>query len=861
MRHVCGKGERMGKGAEGRIPISPSISGSRQESPRDARLARLGRVMAALIEARTPMEIAAVIAGRAAHAIGAQAGVLALLEASGEELRRVPPRGPHPPSSERIPLEDPSPLARAARAHAPVLAHAPGGERWAAIPLVRRGHLLGSMAFRFPSGGAEGSEIRRVQRLGRPCAAALSRALFDEAERQAMREKQQLLRAVTEGTTDCVFVKDKNARYVMINAAGAAFFGTTPEAMIGKDDSELFRPGDDREIAERDMLIMASGRTVSYESTSTSRTGETRIWHSTKRAWVDQDGNVLGVVGVSRDITDRKRAEEAQRLLAEVSFILASSMSYEATLSGVARLLVPAFADACLVHVLEPSRELVCLSAEIGPAASALGMGVRDLGAMLAEGVARSVLRKGLSLPLPQLDAEDRDVLVAGGVRSAIAAPIRVRGQTIGAVTFLSTDPSRLHTSVALSLAQEIGLRAGLAIDSARLYREVQQVSRLKDEFLGVVSHELRTPLTAILGWSSVLRKGTAPEETRRRAVDTIERNALSQARLIDDLMDSTAILANEFVLERAEVDLVPLVEAAVANARVAAAQKGVHVLCTLERSCATLHADARRLRQVIDHLLSNALKFTQRGGCIEVHCRSESGSIVLRVVDDGEGIAADVLPHLFERFRQADSSTTRRHGGLGLGLSIVRHIVEAHGGEVRAESAGRGAGATFTVRLPLALDLRQVTLESAEERPPRLDGLSVLVVEDEADTRTLVEVVLARAGAAVQAAGSVEEALAMVRRGRPDLIVSDLGMPGEDGYALLRRLRAHEAGCDMETPAIALTAYTSADHRARALSAGYRTYLRKPVQPAELVRAAAHVSGRAGARMLRGLDLRVDDG
>jgi len=329
--------------------------------------------------------------------------------------------------------------------------------------------------------------------------------------------------------------------------------------------------------------------------------------------------------------------------------------------------------------------------------------------------------------------------------------------------------------------------------------QQAEEASRLKDEFLATVSHELRTPLAAILGWVQMLRAGSLAPDKRERAVETIERNARSQAQLIEDLLDVSRILAGKLRLDVAPVDLRAVVEAAVDTVRPAANARGVSLHPEIEGGCA-VSGDAHRLQQVVWNLLSNAVKFTPRGGRVWVRVERLDGAVELRVTDTGQGIAADFLPHVFERFRQANGATTRAHGGLGLGLSIVRHLVEMHGGTVSGASEGEGRGASFSVRLPIELATRRESNASepcpapASQGilcPPELVGRRALVVDDEEDAREMLRALLEGCGVSVRTAASVQEALGALGEERPDVLLSDIGMPGEDGYALIERVRA----------------------------------------------------------------------
>jgi signal transduction histidine kinase len=387
------------------------------------------------------------------------------------------------------------------------------------------------------------------------------------------------------------------------------------------------------------------------------------------------------------------------------------------------------------------------------------------------------------------------------------------------------------------------------ALESARVAAE--EASRAKDEFLAVVSHELRTPLTPIISWTRMLRSGTVAQEGTDRALEVIERNARSQAQLVDDLLDVSRIIAGKMRLDVQLVDLGPIVENTADSLRPAAEAKGIRLQVLLDPRAGRVSGDAERLQQVCWNLVANAIKFTPKGGRVQVQLQRVDSQVELTVSDTGQGIPPGFLGHLFERFRQADSSSTRRHGGLGLGLAIVRHIVELHGGQVRAESGGEGHGATFVVSLPVTL-LRAAPSErihpTAPTFPPpaaerNLKGLRVLVVDDEPDTLDTLRAILLRAGAEVLTAADAMEALTNLQSWKPDVLVSDIGMPGDDGYALIRKIRALAPEQGGKTLALALTAYARVEDRLKVLAAGYQLHVPKPIEPAELVALVGSLS------------------
>jgi signal transduction histidine kinase/ActR/RegA family two-component response regulator len=374
---------------------------------------------------------------------------------------------------------------------------------------------------------------------------------------------------------------------------------------------------------------------------------------------------------------------------------------------------------------------------------------------------------------------------------------------------------------------------------------ELESANRTKDDFLATVSHELRTPLNAILGWVRMLRGHTLPEDKRERALETIERNATVQTQLIEDLLDVSRIISGKLRLDVGTLDVSTVVENSLEAVRPAAAAKGISLRFAAAKGAGPILGDPERLQQVMWNLLTNAVKFTPAGGAVEVDVRTRGATVEIAVSDSGQGIGPEFLPHVFERFRQADGTVGRKHGGLGLGLAIVRHLVELHGGRVKVESEGVAKGAVFTVCLPIspkrafsferAPALRMVS--SPELRLPKeLDGVRVVVVDDEPDARELLAELLASCDATVWTASSAAEALDLVREHLPDVLVSDIGMPGEDGYALIKKLRALPAEEGGRTPAVALTAYARVEDRTKALVAGFHMHVPKPVEASELL-------------------------
>ena len=414
-------------------------------------------------------------------------------------------------------------------------------------------------------------------------------------------------------------------------------------------------------------------------------------------------------------------------------------------------------------------------------------------------------------------------------------------------------------SKIARDITEQRNMRAQAekaAAEVERLYRQAEESSRLKEEFLATISHELRTPLSAILGWARMLRLGQLTPENTAKALDTIERNARAQAQLVDDLLDVSRIITGKLRMDVRPADPSAFIDAAVEAVQPAADAKGVRVQKVVDTGLLSIPGDPVRLQQVVWNLLSNAIKFTPRDGRVQIRSARVNSHLEIVVSDTGQGISKDFLPHVFDRFRQADQKTSRHHGGMGLGLAIVRHLVELHGGTVRAQSEGEGQGATFTVMLPIS-PVYQVDSSGSRVHPgardllppadatDRLDGLRILVVDDEADTRDLLKQGLEFCGASVKVAESAAEALDMMKMEVPDVLISDIGMPGTDGYDFIRQIRKLSRHGGGKVAAIALTAYTRIEDRLQALRAGYDMHVPKPVELTELVAVAASLARR----------------
>jgi signal transduction histidine kinase/ActR/RegA family two-component response regulator len=431
--------------------------------------------------------------------------------------------------------------------------------------------------------------------------------------------------------------------------------------------------------------------------------------------------------------------------------------------------------------------------------------------------------------------------------QSARIAPLIDRERVIGTITVIEDVTERVDREDELVrlLGREKAARA-----------EAEAANRAKDEFLATVSHELRTPLHSISGWVQILSTGKLDDEASAHAFEAIQRAAKAQTRLIEDILDASRIITGKLHLEIRPVDLATIVQEALDTVRPVAGVKAIEITAEFDPRGGLVSGDSARLQQVVWNLLSNAIKFTPRGGRVSVSLKCEESHVELRVVDTGQGINPAFLPFVYDRFRQANNTSARKHGGLGLGLAIVRHLVEMHGGTVQADSQGEGLGSSFSVRLPLMIAKRadegDRDAQNEAQDIPRLNGVRVLIVDDERDAREMLCVMLEQRGVEAQTVGSASEAFKMLQAWKPDVLVSDVGMPGEDGYALIAKVRALAPELGGRVPAVALTGYAGPEDSQRLTSAGYNICVAKPVEFAELVRTVASLTGRSAAKTAR---------
>ena len=640
----------------------------------------------------------------------------------------------------------------------------------------------------------------------------------------ALRKSEAQYRLLFESNPQAMWVYDLTTlRFLAVNDAAVRHYGYSRAEFLDMTIMDIRPPEDVQKLADH---LASRGESVDYAGEWRHRKKDGTIIN------VDITANRLSFAGraaefvLVHDITERKKAETALRI---------SEDRYR--------------------DLVDNSHELICTHDLEGRVLSVNPWAARVLG-YPQESIIGINIRNGL-LPEYRDQFEDylRTVKTTGSARGVMK--VRTATGEIRLWEYYNTLRTEgVETPIVRGMAHDVTERRQALKSEKEARMEAEAANRVKDEFLSTLSHELRTPLTAIMGWADLLLHDEVEPEKRRQAIETIFRNANSQCQLINDLLEVSRIITGKLRLDFVACELHSVIEAAAESIRPTAEAKGVRLQVLLEPNIGPVFGDHERLQQVVWNLLSNGVKFTRKGGLVQITLQRINSHVEVVVNDSGVGIKSDFLPHVFDRFRQADGSTTRNYGGLGLGLAIVRHLVELHGGTAWAESAGEDKGAKFTVRLPAMTESEHKPeeivsqpaisgFEPREKQPPSLKGLRVLVVDDEVDARTLLTAMLERCGAQVVAVSSSREGLDSIESWMPDVLIADIGMPVEDGYALIKKVRALPRERGGETPALALTAYARTEDRVRALAEGYQVHLAKPVDRYELAAVVANLAER----------------
>jgi PAS domain S-box-containing protein len=699
-------------------------------------------------------------------------------------------------------------------------------------------------------------------------------SIVDVTDRNSARNAQALLASIVESSFDAIITKNLDGIITSWNAAAQRLFGYTDAEMVGRPIRLLIPP--DRQSEEDEILarLRLGERIDHFETIRVTKDGRALNLSLTISPVRNDAGVIIGASKIARDITQARVAEaERIRLLEEnaavtealnhVGTIVASDLNREKVVQAVtdaATELTTAEFGAFFYDVNDEAGKSHTLHAISGVSREALSKDPTPRNTEAFEPTFRGagVVRSGDITKDPRYGHNPPHLGVPHGdlpVRSYLVVPVKGRaGETIGGLFFGHSNVGRFtehHERLAIGVASW----AAVALENAQMFTLVRESSRLKDEFLASLSHELRTPLNAVLGYARMLRSGMVSPEKQTRAIETIERNATSLTQIVEDVLDISRIISGKIRLNVQPVDLPQIVQSAVDAMTPAADAKGVRLEAVLDPQASPVSGDRERLQQVLWNLISNAVKFTTRGGKVQVRLGCINSHIEVSVADTGIGIAPEFLPHVFERFRQADASIARERGGLGLGLSIARQLAEMHGGTIEAASGGLGKGATFTVKLPLMI-VHPIRQPSEGVQPPAAAGaqtiptgdlrdVHVLAVDDDPDAVTLVADLLQAAGARVSTASSADDALRVIEAEVPQVIVSDLGMPRVDGFQLIERIRGHRDPLVRHLPAAALTAYARSDDRVKALRAGFQIHLAKPIDPTELVTAVAALAKR----------------
>ena len=646
-------------------------------------------------------------------------------------------------------------------------------------------------------------------------------------------------------------------------------------------------PKEDQAIVRKAFSGAETGKDFGFEHRFITSSGNVIWFHTGVRLAKKGQGKKHELRGLSVDVTKIKEAEQAAKaskalsekasermgILSQASALLSSSLDYQTTLKNLSQLAVPRLADWCKVDILERDGGLQQISvAHVNPKKEEFGWNIykkypsaRDdsRGAYWVIKTSRSTMNSVVTDEMIEgwaQNSEHLQMLRELGFISYMCVPLIARGKVLGAISFIATRESGRHFNADdLSLAEELGYRAGLAYENSKLFSESQTINQVKDEFLATLSHELRTPLSVILGNSELLANPEiilSPEE-QKQSLDAIHRNANLQTQIIQDLLDVSSIITGKMSYKPAKLSPARVIDEICKALQTTAEAKGIRLTCELNGAPESIFADETRLHQIIWNLVSNAIKFTPMGGEVIIGFEHTESSCRIEVIDSGKGIEPEFLPYVFDRFRQEDSSSSRRYGGLGLGLSIVRSLVELHGGYVKAESEGPGRGAKFIVNLPLRSPIpvpesdAQIKSNPSEQMASvavQLSGVRILLIEDSADNRVLVTRMLVRSGAEVTQAESAAQARHLLKESKPDIIVSDIGMPDENGLEFIQKLRASSAEF-ASLPAIALTAYVRSEEKQKAFEAGFQAHVSKPVTPSALLNEISKVLHRSGQR------------
>ncbi|MDZ8183720.1 MAG: PAS domain S-box protein [Nostoc sp. ChiSLP02] len=684
---------------------------------------------------------------------------------------------------------------------------------------------------------------------------------LDKAKRQqaesALHESESRFRLIIESAKDyAIFTLDLNGQITSWNAGAEGLLGYKEAEIIGHHGRIIFTPEDNEAAqAEQELQTVLNQGRAEDERWHVRKDGSRFFASGLMMQLHDEAGKLQGLVKILRDITEAHQTQEREHFLANATKVLAGSIDYKTTLFNIARLAVPFLADFCFFDILNSNYQIERVGwhhrnptkpnwfEQLQRYAPSPNYESHPFTNVLVTGKANfmpHITQAWLETNAACVDC--LQFIEEFQVRSLIAVPLIAHGRHLGALTIcLTADSHRHYTPADLAVAEELAHRAALALSNARLYHQAQEANRIKDEFLAVLSHELRSPLNPILGWLQLIKRGNLNAAQIAQAWETIERNAKLQARLVDDLLDVSSILQGKLSLNVEQVNLATIIQAAIETIQLAAQAKSIEINTRLDSQIVSILGDATRLQQVAWNLISNAVKFTPQGGWIEVRLEQIDGYAQIAVSDTGIGIHPNFLPYVFDYFRQADGATTRKFGGLGLGLAIVRQIVEAHGGTVWAESPGQGQGAIFTLRLPL-MPTQVVQQQDSQplESAFNLQGTKILVVDNEPDSLEFIAFVLEQSGANAIAATSAAEALQLFTQFQPDVLISDIGMPDLDGYMLMQQVRALPPEQGGQVLAIALTAYGGYANYQQAIAAGFQQHLAKPVEPEVLIKAIA---------------------